>query len=273
MTDESNMVGGKRRGRRQRKLMGSHQKCWLWGRNVVLETLRSGDWKPLELLVGDRLDPDVLADVQQLARAASIPVHEAEAADLHARCGTSEHQGLLARMPAFPYRSFDSLLEQDLSTCRLAVLDGVQDPFNFGAIIRSADVLAMDGILVGTRRQCDVTAQVVRSSAGGVCHLPLYRADDLPAAVAALQQRGVVAAGASEAAVVDAEQFNFSRPIAVSIGNEGVGISRALQEQCDALVGIPQQGHVGSLNAAVAASLLFYEVGRQRRQAGRDGAE
>ncbi|QDU37764.1 Putative TrmH family tRNA/rRNA methyltransferase [Maioricimonas rarisocia] len=253
--------------------MGSHQKCWLWGRNVVLETLRSGDWKPLELLVADRLDPDVSDEVRRLADEAEIPVDQADAADLHARCGTSEHQGLLARMPAFPWRSLESLLEGDLSACRLAVLDGVQDPFNFGAIVRSADVLAMDGILVGTRRQCDITAQVVRSSAGAVSHLPLYRAEDLPAAVAALRQQDVVVAGASEAATVDAEQFDFSGPVAVVIGNEGMGISDALKEQCDALVGIPQQGHVGSLNAAVAASLLFYEVGRQRRQAARDGAE
>ncbi|MEW4526781.1 RNA methyltransferase [Maioricimonas sp. JC845] len=264
------MVGGKRRGRRQRKLMGSHQKCWLWGRNAVLETLRSGNWTPLELLVADRLRPDILAEVRDHAAAGSIPLQTAEAADLHSRCGTSEHQGLLARMPAFPYRPLGELLKQDLTRCRLAILDGVQDPFNFGAIIRSADVLAMDGVLVGTSRQCDVTAQVVRSSAGGVCHLPLYQAEDLPAAVAALRQRNVTVVGASEAATVDAERFDFSGPVAVVVGNEGVGISDALREQCDALVGIPQQGHVGSLNAAVAASLLFYEVGRQRRQAARD---
>ncbi len=256
------MVGRKRR--RHSRLLGSHQKCWLWGRHVVLETLRAGRWRPLEVWLAESLDPPVTAEARRRAEQLGIAVAVRPVDELTRRCGKLEHQGLMARMPPFPYATVDDVWRQAKSPVLYLVLDGVEDPFNYGAMIRSAEVFAADGIFVGTQHQSDVTAQVARSSAGAVNYVPIVQTGSLHEQLRDLRARGVRTVAASEKADRAPAVFDFAQNCALIIGGEGRGVSDELRSQCDASVGIPQSGRVGSLNAAVATGILLYEIRRQR---------
>lgn len=254
----------RRRGRRN--VMGNHNRCWIWGRNVVLETVEAGQWPILELWIGDRIDQELVSSTLQRAEWLRIPATVATDAELTKVCRSSEHQGFAACMAPFPCRTNADLMTMVPANAVIAVLDRLQDPFNFGAIIRSASTLGIDGILMGDREQSDVNSQVARSSAGSVNHLPIARTDDLPATVDQWRERGFQVVAASEKAAAVLYEVDFRRPTLIVIGNEGRGIRPELLSRCDVSVSIPMSGHVGSLNAAVAAGILFYELRRQRCQ-------
>ncbi len=244
--------------------MGNHQKCWLWGRHAVLELLRADRWHPLEIGLGPGLPISIDREVRAWAQRHSCLIGEWSDAEIEDRCRASDHQGLIARMPEFPYHSVDELLGTLPTMAWCVLLDGIQDPFNFGAILRSAEVLGASAAFVGGEQQCGVTAQVVRSSAGAVLHLPLARGDSVSAIARSLQTHGFQLCGASEKATQSPSEVDFRQPTCLVIGNEGRGISPELLALCDLTVAIPQSGQVGSLNAAVAAGILCYEIGRQR---------
>ena len=258
------MVERSRRGKGKQKLLGSHQRCWIWGRNVVLETLRAGRWPILELHLSDRFTPAELQSARELAAGYNVDVSIASTAELSRRCRSAEHQGYVAKMPPFPYDDVEQLLRTPPERPLYAILDSIQDPYNFGAIIRSAEVLGVDAVFVGSARQAEVTSLVARSSAGAVNHIPIARVENLVALVETLQTRSVQIVGASEKGETNLYDFDLRRPTAIIIGNEGTGILADLLDRCDRLVSIPQFGHVPALNAAVAAGILFYEAHRQR---------
>lgn len=261
------MVGRKRHRLAKQPLLGGHQKCWLWGRHAVLETLRAGRWRPLELWLAQGLPEPIAAEARGRADQSSIPVSVRPDEELTRRCGKREHQGLMARMPPFPYADLDAVLDSATQPELFLILDGIEDPHNFGAILRSADMFEAGGVLIGTRRQCEVTSHVARSSAGGVNYVSIARVADLATLVGALRSRGVQVVAASERGARSAAACDFSPPTALIIGGEGRGVSAELLPLCDVVAAIPQAGHVSSLNAAVAAGILLYEVRRQRAAA------
>lgn len=258
------MVGGQKRSPHT-PLMGNHQKCWLWGRHSVLELLRADRWRPLEIGVDRSLPKAILQEVHRWANDRQCPIACWSPREMQDRCHAQDHQGLIARMPEFPYLDVDSLIGtlSDHSWCVL--LDGVQDPFNFGAILRSAEVLGAAAVFVGQERQCGVTAQVVRSSAGAVLHVPLARGERAGEIAKSLRAHGYQLVGASEKGTLAPEQIDLLQSTCLVIGNEGSGLTDEMQRCCQTQVSIPQRGRVGSLNAAVAAGILFYEITRQRR--------
>lgn len=258
------MVGGKRRRSARKHVLGSHQKCWLHGRHAVLETLRAARWQPLELWLADDLEPAVRTEATSLAAAQQVPIIESDSDAMTTRCGGVAHQGLMAKMPPFPFADLDSVLNRAKSPAFFVILDGIQDPFNFGAILRSADVFGADGVFVPAENQSDVTMQVARSSAGAVNHVSIARVEDLGALLAQLRERGVRSVAASGSGQESASECDFTTPCVLVIGNEGAGVRDELLSACDTQVRIPQAGHVESLNAAVAAGILCYEVQRQR---------
>ena len=245
-------------------MLGSHQRCWLWGRHLVREALAAGRWPILQLSLADDLDADRLDEARTLAAAHGVPCEICPRADLTRLCKSPEHQGYVARMGPFPYQTIEELLARGSDAPLYLVLDGLQDPYNFGAIIRSAEVFSVDGLCVGSSGQAEVSSFVARSSAGAVNRLPIGRAVTVADALRSMRERGVHIVGASEKSTVLAPQFDFRRPAAVVIGNEGAGLSDSVRELCDDFVAIPQQGHTGSLNAAMAAAILLYEIRRQR---------
>ena len=258
------MVQQPRRKRKKQPLLGSHQRCWLWGRHTVLETLRAGKWPVLELRLADRLPPAALAEARTLAAELNVPAFVESGDGLTRRCRTAEHQGYAAKMPPYPYDAPEEILRHASSRPLLVVLDSIQDPHNFGAILRSAEVLGLDGVLTGEQGQVEVTSLVARSSAGAVNHLRIARETDLGGALRRLRERGLTLVAASEKAARPLFACDFRRPAAVVIGNEGFGIREELLQLCDEQVTIPQSGRIGSLNAAVSAGILFYEALRQR---------
>ncbi|MFW5870451.1 MAG: 23S rRNA (guanosine(2251)-2'-O)-methyltransferase RlmB, partial [Candidatus Sumerlaeota bacterium] len=250
---------------------GSHQRSWLWGRRAVMEVLKHRRWPINQLYLGENLSDEERNQVARAAIDMGVTVQVEPPKRLRELCHNRQHQGFLARMSPFPYTAFNQLIgliaaPNQPAQPLVAVLDAVQDPYNFGAILRSAEVLGVRATLVGTQGQVGVNSHVARSSAGAVNRIPICCETNLTQAVSRLKSRGFEIVGASEKADdTPCTDFNFDRPVALILGNEGKGISQPLLEQCDAMVSVPQSGEIGSLNVAVAASILFYEAQRRKR--------
>ncbi|MBA3314973.1 MAG: 23S rRNA (guanosine(2251)-2'-O)-methyltransferase RlmB [Planctomycetota bacterium] len=249
----------------KQSLLGSHQRSWIWGRNVVVETLRAGRWTPHELRLAE--DAGGLDEIAKLAESRSIRVTSESTARLAQLCGANDHQGVIAKMPPFPYAEVSQLVEDafnDSNAPVFLITDHLHDAYNFGAIVRNAECFGAAGLFIPIDRQVGVTSQVARSSAGAVNAIPIARVANLLSFVSELQRRGVHLVAASEHAATPLSTADLSGPIAIVIGNEGRGIDQSLLEKCDLAISIPLAGRVGSLNAAVAAGVVLYEATRQR---------
>lgn len=252
-----------RRRKGKQKLLSSHQRSWLWGRNLVRETLAAGRWPIVELHLADDLPRDELDAALEMAAKQELKAEVDSRNAIERLCHTSEHQGYLARMGPFPYRTAEELLSASGRAVFL-ILDALQDPFNFGAILRSAEIFGVTGVIIGTARQVPVTTMVARSSAGGVNRVPIAQVEDLSQLAKTFKGSGFEIVGASEKASVTLPSHRFPDRTAIVIGNEGQGIGPDLLGECTQLVRIPQSGELGCLNAAMAASIFCYEAARQR---------
>ena len=236
----------------------------------VVETLRAARWPILELHLSKDMAADEMHAAIKLADGLNLSVSIDTPESLSGLCRSEDHQGYLAKMPPFPYDDAEEILSGRRDHAFYLVLDAVQDPFNFGAILRSADALGVDAIFVGTTHQSDVTSLVVRASSGAVNYVPLARVADLLDWLGRLKRAGLALVGTSPRAKRDISQCDLRQPVALVLGNEAVGIRQEILSLCDERVAIRQRGHVGSLNAAVSAGILCYEVARQRNDASRN---
>ncbi len=155
----------------------------------------------------------------------------------------------------------------------IVVLDGLTDTRNFGAIGRTADCAGVDAIVIPERNSVSVTPDAVKTSAGALFYLPVCREHDVPGAVKALKQNGIMVVGATEKGAVDYTEIDYTVPVAVVMGNEETGISDEVLRHCDRLASIPMAGNIGSLNVSVAAGVMIYEAVRQRRADAADTAD
>ena len=246
----------------KRPLLGNHQKCWVRGRHAVLGALRCG-WDPYELRLAETADPAAADEARTIAERRGVPVVPANAANLTKLCGR-DHQGFAAKMPPFPYADADVLFAAPPPLTVLA--DGVQDPHNLGAILRSAAEFAADAVLLPATNAVGVTAGVVQSGAGAVGHVPIARVPDVAAVLRTMKSRGArIAAAAFDDEAVPPWRADLTatadRPLVLAVGAEWRGVSPAVAASADVTVKLPT-GPVGSLNAAVAAGVLLYEVRR-----------
>lgn len=246
------------------KLSGSHNRSWIWGRHLVLATLRAGVWSPRQILIGSRCPSDVSAEVRRAADRAEIPCETVADDLIEQRCRAADHQGLAALMPEFPYASLDDVLQQPACPESWLILDRIQDSFNFGSMVRSAVELGTHALLIGATEQSPVNSQVARSSAGAVNLVPIVRHAALAEGIQRLKGRGFRIIAASEKGTRELEAANLCGKTAIVIGNEGRGVSAEIWDLCDEQLAIPTSGRVGSLNAAVAAGIFCYERLRQR---------
>ena len=249
-----------------RKPMANHNRAWIWGRNVVTETLRAGIWPIAELALSSKLDDACFQKFSRQAESEHVPITVIDDEGLTKLCRAGDHQGCAARMMEFPYLTGDELRAKLIPNSRLIVLDRVQDPYNFGAMIRSAECLGFQGVVIGSASQVGVNSLVARSSAGAVNSVPIARVDDLTKFVQQLKTTGWQIWGATERGAIPLPEVNFQPPLALIIGNEGTGIHPELLAACTGTVQIPMTGRVGSLNAAVSAGILCYEVVRAGRK-------
>lgn len=252
----------KKKPKGDKKLLGNHQKSWIWGRHAVTEILEAGRWPISELYLSEQLDDSELQSASKRAALLGYPIKSAPPERLKELCKSGEHQGYLAKMLAYPYAKLSELeaLAQQPNTT-IAVLDSIQDPYNFGAIIRSAEVLGVNGILIGEANQVGVTSMVARASAGAVNHLPIAQVEDLVTSIKRVQEAGFHLVAATEKDATPLGEHTFTHPTAIILGNEGEGIRNDILTLADTRLTIPQSGNVQSLNVAAAAAILFHAAG------------
>jgi 23S rRNA (guanosine2251-2'-O)-methyltransferase len=201
-----------------------------------------------------------------------IPVVEVEGGTLTALAGFDGHQGVALVVAPRRFASLDDALARARMRGEppfLLVLDSLEDPQNLGTVLRSAEAAGVHGVVFPTRRQAPLTPAAVKASAGAVEHLLLIPVDDLAGTLADLHVRGVRVVGSEAEAPLTARQADLRGPLALVVGSEGRGLGPAVHRRCDLLVRIPMRGVVGSLNAAVAGSILLYEAVGQRDPEGR----
>lgn len=236
------------------------------------EVLKAGVW-PYVRLCATPDACDSLSDLLtlQARRTGQHPDVESVTPErLTELCGSRHHQGLAAQMGPFPYRSVEELQQLlqetagDAAPPVVVVCDRIQDAHNLGAILRSCDAMAVSAVVIAERDQVGMTPQVARSSAGAVNHVPVVRVAKLPDAVAEVKKLGFQLLAASEKSSMPVWEVDAIRPTAVIIGSEACGIAEGLLSACDQQIAIPMMGRVGSLNAAVAAGMLLYELRRKR---------
>jgi 23S rRNA (guanosine2251-2'-O)-methyltransferase len=242
------------------------------GRNAVLESLRA-PVPVIALHVGPRLDADQrVSEAIALAAGRGIPVVEAGRAELDRLSGGAIHQGLALRVRPYSYAHPDDLVARahDAGQQPLIVaLDGVTDPRNLGAIVRSAAAFGAHGVLVPVRRAAGVTAGAWKASAGTLARLPVAQAPNLVRTLAGYQEAGLFVVGLDAGASTPVDELSLADgPLVLVVGSEGRGLSRLVAERCDAVTRIPISGLANSLNAGVAAGIALYEIARLRAAAG-----
>ncbi len=234
------------------------------GRNPVMEALRSGT--ALDAIYISQ-ESGGLQEIISLAKERSIPVKLVTDAKLSQLTGGAVHQGVAAEGACANYVSLEELLasaEAKHEPPLLVICDGIQDPHNLGAIIRTAEAAGAHGVIIPKRRSASLTVTVGKTSAGAASYLPVARVSNLVAAMESLKQNGMWIYGtdASGTAYTDAD---FTGGTAFVIGSEGFGMGRLVSETCDAMLSLPMRGKINSLNASVAAGIFLYEAVRQRQ--------
>lgn len=234
------------------------------GRNAVLEALQSG--RTMEKVLVQKQAEGAVRKVEALARTRGIPVQYVDKVVLD-RIGV-HHQGVAAQAAAWDYAEMEDLLaaaEAKGEPPLLVLLDGIEDPHNLGAILRSADGAGAHGVIVPKRRAVGLTETVAKASAGAIEHVPVARVPNLAAAARDLKRMGFrIAVCDMDGAPYD--EADLTGPLVLAVGGEGQGVSRLLREAADQIVSIPMAGRIPSLNASNAAAVLLYEIRRQRKK-------
>ncbi|NVN89435.1 MAG: 23S rRNA (guanosine(2251)-2'-O)-methyltransferase RlmB [Desulfuromonadales bacterium] len=239
----------------------------VFGVNPVREALR-GARGVHELYVQSTATDHRLEKILELAREKGIKVIRREREDLTRMCGSSHHQGMALKVAPFPYADLDDIItsaSQGGSSGFVLVLDGIQDPHNLGALIRSAACAGANGVIIPKDRACGITPAAEKASAGAVETIPVAQVTNVVQALEALKKSRYWVYGITGEAESSLYSVAFSGNVALVIGSEGEGIRPLVRKQCDVLVSIPQYGGVGSLNASVAGGIALFEVARKLR--------
>ncbi len=242
----------------------------IFGVNPVIEALRAKRRAIREITVATGTKDVRLAQLIELARAEHVPVNYSPRAVLDRATGNAVHQGVIARVAAAEYSDTDELLDaigEQVGASNeplVLVLDGVEDPHNLGAILRTAECAGVDGVFVPERRAAGLTEAVGKASAGAIEYVPVARVTNLSRLIDRLKERNVWVVGTAADAPMDYTEWDWTRASAIVMGGEGSGLHRLVREHCDALVRIPVLGHIESLNVSVATGVILYEVLRQR---------
>jgi len=242
----------------------------IFGVNPVIEALRAGRRSIQEITIASGAKDARLRKLIELARAQGVPVHQAPRVTLDKLARNGTHQGVVARVAAAQYVEADYLIETVAERVGMnpeplaLILDGVEDPHNLGAILRTAECTRVDGVFVPERRAVGLTETVAKASAGAVEHVRVARATNLSRLIDQLKERNVWVVGTAGDAQSNYTEWDWTRASAIVMGGEGSGLHRLVREHCDAVVKIPVLGHIESLNVSVATGVILYEALRQR---------
>lgn len=242
---------------------------YLYGINPIHEAFQSDGRQPLELLVVAGERNERLNDLVAQAKQRHLKINIVDRRELDKLAGHNHHQGVLLKLTPYAYSGLDVLLQRWRHSGRPAfflLLDGITDPHNFGAILRSAEVAGCHGVIVAKDRSCPVTSVVEKTAAGALSHLPLCQVTNLSRTIDELKSAGVWCYGlAGDAGAEDLFSMNLQGSLALVVGSEGKGLRLNVRHHCDGLLSIPMSGKVSSLNASVAAGIALFEVVRQNR--------
>ena len=238
------------------------------GRNSVMETIRSGRTVD-KLFVAKGEREGSIVRVIAMAREKGITVVEAEKAKLDSMTRSSSHQGVVAITTEFSYCEPEDIIayaEEKGEKPFLLVIDGINDPRNLGAIIRTADAAGVHGIILPKRGACGLTATVYKTAAGACEYMKIARVVNIPSAIEFLKEKNIWIYGTDGDAPEDIYSTDLTGAAAIVMGDEGTGLSRLVKERCDRLIKIPMAGNITSLNISVAAAVAMYEKVRQDRK-------
>ncbi|HHM23626.1 MAG TPA: 23S rRNA (guanosine(2251)-2'-O)-methyltransferase RlmB [Bacteroidetes bacterium] len=242
----------------------------LFGVNPVRAAIAAK--RPIEkILISTSAHRSRFTDLLKEARERGIPVQFVPADALAKRAGTHNHQGIIAVVAEITPISLEELIEMCQSKEKhplITVLDGIEDPHNLGAILRSAEAAGFCGAVVPKRHTSPLSPAVAKASAGAIEYLPIAKVENLTQALRRLKEQGFWIVGTDSSAEMPYWQLSVDLPLAVVIGSEGKGIRRLVKEHCDFLVRIPMVGKTESLNASVAAGILFFDILRKRQSQG-----
>jgi 23S rRNA (guanosine2251-2'-O)-methyltransferase len=233
------------------------------GRHPVLEALKAG--RPInKILVSESSEGGSLIEILGKAKANGVVVQSVPKAKLVQIAGAS-NQGIIAYVAPTAYVELDDVITRNTGAAPLVLLlDEVSDPYNFGAILRTAEATGVQGVVIPKRRAVPLTETVAKAAAGAVEYVPVARVANLIQAIERLKREGYWIVGTDVAGQTPYAGINYEGPIAVVIGAEGKGLSRLVKEHCDYLVQLPMLGQLSSLNASVATGVILYEIVRQR---------
>lgn len=233
----------------------------IYGLNPVIEALRAG--RVREIRVADRHDRR-MRQLFELAAGAGVAVRRAEAAELDRAARGGRHQGVVAEIDEGRDYGVAELVAGASRPALLVVLDGVEDPHNFGAILRVADAAGADGVIRQTRRAAALDGAAAKASAGALAHVRVASVVNIARALEELREANVWTVGLAADAPLSYSEVDFTQPSAIVLGAEGSGLRRLVRERCDLLASLPMRGHVDSLNVSVAAGIVLFEALRQR---------
>lgn len=242
---------------------------YIWGRNPIVETLHSK--RPIKriLLAEGQREASSLAVIVQEATRRHVPIETVPRSRLDQLSRGAVHQGCLAVVEARSYATVDDILaeaERKNEPPFLLILDAIQDVNNLGSLLRTAEAAGVHGAIIPEHRAAEVTATVIKTSAGATEHLLIAQETNLTRTIEFLKNQNIWVVGLAGEAKTEYTQANLTGALALVVGNEGKGISRLVREHCDLLIKLPMRGQVNSLNAAVAGSIALYEALRQREK-------
>lgn len=254
-----------RRKEKELETIESEENNFVFGHHASVEALQAGRGNKLfmqEDAHGDKID-----QLKSLAKEQAVPVKWVPKQKLDTLSDGGVHQGIVLGITPYEYLTLDDLMAKTSSEEApfLLILDSLEDPHNFGSILRTADASGASGVIIPKHRSVGITPVVTKASTGAVEYVPIARVTNLAQSIKQLKEAGYWIFG-TDMAGTDYRQWKVSGPIALIIGNEGKGMSAGLKKEVDEMLTIPMTGHVQSLNAGVAAGLLMYEVFRKRSE-------
>lgn len=246
-----------------RRINGQDEE-WLYGLNPVLEALSAGRQIKAIYLLANRHGRDV--QIREKAEGMGLQVKTTDSNFFDSRFPKG-HQGVAAKVLQKTYISLEELLlipSKKKETPLFVVLDCLEDPRNFGAVLRSAEASGVHGVVIQSHRSVSLGSEVSKSSAGAVEYVPVAMVSNIKHAINRMKEEGITILGTEAEAPASIWETDLTVPLAVVVGSEGKGMRRTVKENCDLLVSLPMKGRINSLNVSVAAGIIFFEILRQR---------
>lgn len=243
---------------------------WIQGKRSVEEALRA-DRHIEKIYIASGVSKQRIQSLLHQASRKEIPCYWVPRERLDQMVRMKNHQGIVAQVEAYQYASLEEcfqIAKQRQEQPFFLLLDGVEDPHNFGSILRTAEATGVHGVIIPKNRAVGLTSTVAKTSAGAIEYVPVVRVTNLKRTADQLKANGLWIIGSDGNAEQEYQEVDYHLPLALVIGNEGKGISRLMKEKCDILVQLPMKGKMTSLNASVAAGILMYEVVRSRKAHG-----